>query len=300
MLRDNYVQQMCAATQHVNPRDRRTIVYTDESFIHHHYNKNHMSLYDPSDDLDNQPKAKHKGKRYCFIGAIVDGGESNSRFITYEKFVGTGRKQTKDYHGMFNHEYYLGWFQRLLDELDANNIRNTIIVMDNAAYHKCRPADTPAFKSRKLELQQACDRFSVNWTPSDLKSVLWAKVKPFVGAIKPMVVTMAEAAGHEIYYSPPHHSNLQPIEVVWAIIKENVGRQYQDDTTFHDVGQRLDTACASLTSHAIFGCIRKAEHDLLDLHKHVSIIDDDNYEEECHSDGNESDGSVSSSSSQSE
>ncbi|ETV68972.1 hypothetical protein H257_15129 [Aphanomyces astaci] len=155
MLRDIYVQQMCAATQHVNPRDRRTIVYSDESFIHHHYNKSDMSLYDPSDDLDSQPKAKHKGKRYCFIGAIVDDGESNSR-------------------------------------------------------------------------------------------------------------------------------------------------QYQDDTTFHDVGQRLDTACASLTSHAIFGCIGKAEHGLLDLHKHVSIIDDDNYEEECHSDGNESDGSVSSSSSQSE
>lgn len=34
MLRDIYVRQMCAATQQVNPQSRRTIVYTDESFIH--------------------------------------------------------------------------------------------------------------------------------------------------------------------------------------------------------------------------------------------------------------------------
>ncbi|RHY40153.1 hypothetical protein DYB38_009574 [Aphanomyces astaci] len=289
---------MCAATQHIDPRNPRTVVYTDESFIHHHYNKNDISLHNPTDELDIQPKAKHKGKRYCFIGAIVDGGEENSIFIAYDKFVGAGRKQTKDYHGMFNHEYYLTWFQRLLDELAARNLQNTIIVMDNAAYHKCRPADTPAFRSRKVELQIACDRSGQDSTPSDLKSVLWAKIKPFVDGIKPVTVVMAEAAGHEVYFSLPHYSNLQPIEVVWAIIKGNVGRQYQDDTTFQEVGQRLDAACANLTSHSIFSCIRKAEYDLLDLHRHVSIIDDDNYQEDNDVAGDGSDGTESSSASQ--
>ncbi|ETV76309.1 hypothetical protein H257_09774 [Aphanomyces astaci] len=255
----------------------RDLYVRHESFVHHHYNKNDISLHDPTDELDIQPKAKHKGKRYCFIGAIVDGGEENSIFIAYDKFVGAGRKQTKEYHGMFNHEYYLMWFKRLLDELAARNLQTTIIVIYNAAYHKCRPADTPAIRSRKVELQIACDRFGLDWTLSDLKSVLWAKQNQTVCGRDQ---TMAEAAGHEVYFSPPHHSNLQPIGVVWAIIKGNVGRQYQDDTTFQDVGQRLDAACANLTSHSIFGCIRKAEYDLLDLHRHVSIIDDDNYQED--------------------
>ncbi|ETV71564.1 hypothetical protein H257_13231 [Aphanomyces astaci] len=148
LLRDLYVRRMCVATQHIDPRNRRTVFYTDESFVHHHYNKNDISLHDPTDELD------------------------------------------------------------------------------------------------------------------------------------------------------IHHSNLQPIEVVWAIIKGNVGRRYQDDTTFQEVGQRLDAACANLTSHSIFGYIRKAEYDLLDLHRHVSYIDDDNYQEDNEVAGDGSDGTVSSSASQ--
>ncbi|ETV65062.1 hypothetical protein H257_18148 [Aphanomyces astaci] len=104
-------------------------------------------------------------------------------------------KQPKDYHGIFNHEYCLTWFQRLLDELAAR-------------------------------------------------------------------------------------------------------RQYQDDTTFQEVGQRLDAACTNLTSHSIFGCIRKAEYDLLDPHRHVSIVDDDNYQEDNEVAGDASDGTESSSTSQ--
>ncbi|ETV89965.1 hypothetical protein H310_15196 [Aphanomyces invadans] len=75
------------------------------------------------------------------------------------------------------------------------------------------------------------------------------------------------------------------------------GRQYQDDTTFAEVGHRLDAAVANLSSHAIFGCIRKAQMDLLDLHRHVSVLDDDNIREESGVDGSVSDSTASSSSS---
>ncbi|ETV75966.1 hypothetical protein H257_09924 [Aphanomyces astaci] len=86
MLRDLYVRYMCQATQVVNTTDRRVVVYLDESFINQHYKKNDISMYDPKDKLDVKPKARHKGRRYCFIAAIVDGGPDASRVLCYEKF----------------------------------------------------------------------------------------------------------------------------------------------------------------------------------------------------------------------
>ncbi len=93
ILRDCYVRFMCETTQHVNPQYRRTVVYLDECFIHHHYNNLEISLYGPTDDLDTQPKAKHKGQRYCIVAAIVDGGPNGSALLRFNKFV--GGKQTR-------------------------------------------------------------------------------------------------------------------------------------------------------------------------------------------------------------
>jgi len=51
---------------------------------------------------------------------------------------------------------------------------------------------------------------------------------------------------------------LQPIETIWAIVKEKVSRQYNDATTMQDVKQRLYAAFASLTSKSVAGCINYA------------------------------------------
>ncbi|KAG9407384.1 hypothetical protein AC1031_002116 [Aphanomyces cochlioides] len=109
---------------------------------------------------------------------------------------------------------------------------------------------------------------------------------------------MAENAGHQVWYSPPYHSNLQPIELVWALVKNEISRQDNHMTTFELVGKRLDVAMANLTSHAIFGCIRKSERDLLDLYSHITSIDGDDYLEESESDdeGNKDDSDSSDSS----
>lgn len=39
--------------------------------------------------------------------------------------------------------------------------------------------------------------------------------------------------------TPPYHSDLQPIELVWAMVKGGVGRQYNNETTLELVYQRL-------------------------------------------------------------
>jgi len=64
------------------------------------------------------------------------------------------KKQTKDYHGIFNTNYFVKWMQLLLDGLKARNITNAIIAMDNAKYHKTLPDETPKGNWKKSDYKQ--------------------------------------------------------------------------------------------------------------------------------------------------
>ena len=62
------------------------------------------------------------------------------------------------------------------------------------------------------------------------------KVKQFLNAnVKGHCETVAKAAGHEVVFTPPYHSDVQPIELVWARVKGEVGRQYTKGDTFSAV-----------------------------------------------------------------
>ena len=48
-------------------------------------------------------------------------------------------------------------------------------------------------------------------------------------------VKIAKEYGHEVVWTQPYYSDLQPIEFVWAWMKRAIGRQYDNDTTLKDV-----------------------------------------------------------------
>ncbi|RQM31148.1 hypothetical protein B5M09_005203 [Aphanomyces astaci] len=290
LARDSYVQLM---QPHVASPTRPHVVYTDESYIHHHYKCRNQDLYDPSDTLDTPAKEKHKGRRYCFIAGILDSATLDSKVLALDIFTGgtTASKAPKDYHAMFNHTYYVDWFAKLLDELNRCGATNTLIIMDNAKYHKGRPADTPSGGQRKEKLLAACATYGIDADVSELKSVIWGKLATHVALhVQPVVVKMAKSRGHTVVYTPPHHSNLQPIETVWAIVKGAVGRQYTDMTKFPEVKTRLVHAFDSLTSHAIKGCVRKAEGCLQKLYEHIVQVDNLGSDEEASEDSESSAG----------
>ncbi|RHY24522.1 hypothetical protein DYB32_008817 [Aphanomyces invadans] len=226
LARDAYVRKM---QPHILGKDRPHIMKTDESFIHHHYKAHHQSLYDPSDVNDVLSKEKHKGRRYCFVAAVLDSPTMPSKVMALDIFTGGSKrassgpktgKEPKDYHGMFDHAYYVKWFERLLDELDADGITNAWIVLDNAKYHKSLPASTPTSRRRKGVLVESCAAYGIETTEDKYKSQLWDKLAVYIKAnIRPVIVDMAKRWGHTVIYTPPHHSDLQPIELVWAIVK---------------------------------------------------------------------------------
>ena len=59
--------------------------------------------------------------------------------------------------------------------------------------------------------------------------------------IRPEIVLLATEAGHEVLFTPPRYTDLQPIELVWAHVKGEIRKQYSLSTTFSDIKKRLDT-----------------------------------------------------------
>ncbi|RLO05987.1 hypothetical protein DYB28_011938, partial [Aphanomyces astaci] len=225
------------------------MVYLDESFIHHHYSRHSDSLYDPTDDVTT--KRKHKGRRYCFIAGILDDGSDVSHLLGLDIFVGGKKngKVVKDYHSMFNHDYFVQWFGKLLDEVEELGWSSAVFVMDNAKYHTGKPKSTPKGTWRKSDLYQACvDNTLTDVAPTDLKSAIWKTLNKHLDEhVLPVVVTMAQARGHHVVYAAPGFSELQPIEMVWANVKGTVGRAYTSTTTFQDVLDRLVNSSPAMT-----------------------------------------------------
>ncbi|ETV79617.1 hypothetical protein H257_06877 [Aphanomyces astaci] len=117
-------------------------------------------------------------------------GRENSKLLTYEAFEG-GRKQTKDYHGMFDLKYFVAWFQRLLDEADSLGKFNAIIVLDNAKYHKGLPDNTPKVSWTKRKMAEACEAYGIEIDVKEFRSTLWAKLKtPIAANIVPVNVQL--------------------------------------------------------------------------------------------------------------
>ncbi|OWZ16685.1 hypothetical protein PHMEG_0009482 [Phytophthora megakarya] len=77
------------------------------------------------------------------------------------------------------------------------------------------------------------------------------------------------ATKHEVVFMPPYHSDLQPIELVWAIVKGD----WATKTKFSDIRPRLEKAFENLKSDTVQGCIDAANKQLMKLKKHLETMD---------------------------
>lgn len=122
--------------------------------------------------------------------------------------------------------------------------------MDNASYHKSKPTSTPKpHKMRKDDIVTAMHDYGLavcsDMTRAELQLILSSYIR---SNVQPEVVQKSELAGHTVLFTPPHYSDLQPIELLWASIKTKVGLKYTTGTTMHDVRSRLNSAFTDLDS----------------------------------------------------
>ena len=269
--RDQYLNQFFA--NWALPQEKQLQeVYLDESYIHQHYKKDADSIWDPNDKQDIQiGKLPNKGNRYCFLAAIKgpnplvfqysdkdDNSIDNARLheklllqqITEEDnrggvvdgFVWTFCLQQKkdhkgDYHKVFNSTNFIQWWtERLLPNLT----QPSLIIMDNAKYHCTYTANIPKLSAKKGILTTFLLLRNVPVEPNDTVAILKDKIKEQRKKEKMQCKVLAEALGHKVLFTPPYHSDLQPIELLWAKLKGNIGRKYKSNTTMTVLKQQLD------------------------------------------------------------
>ena len=108
--------------------------------------------------------------------------------------------------------------------------RKSLIIMDNAKYHKTRVGarllKKTISKMVKKDYQDYLTGNSIPWTMNDKRKELAIKVREHFNNLRIEVEVMAEKFGHEFLWIPPYHFELNPIENMWGISKNHVAAQF--------------------------------------------------------------------------
>lgn len=174
-------------------------------------------------------------------------------------------KKTCDYHEEMNADVFEKWFLQVLPLLEPNSV----IVLDNASYHSRYVEKIPNTSSRKDEIIQWLVARGVNVDQSYLKAELLLEVEKLKPAYqRRRIDVMAEQHGHTVLRLPPYHCELNPIELIWAAMKQYVARL---NKTFKmtDLKILLQESITKITPELWRKCIQhvveKVEPDMWDL-----------------------------------
>lgn len=141
-----------------------------------------------------------------------------------------------DHRKVFNGKT-ITWFS---NQLLANLKQPSLIILYNESYHLAYGEGFP--KCGKLKrsdvVEYLVDKNKKLMNMSVLK--LNFQMKKYIRRkVKYECVRLSEEKGHIVLYTPPYQSDLQPIEIIWELIKGNMGRKYSSGTTLDMVHTRL-------------------------------------------------------------
>lgn len=246
LARQNYLRKMRRNRIVRSEKTRRPEVYLDESYV----NKNHSNdfVWYSNEDGPWIQKPTGKGERLIIINAVTKDG-----WVPDAKIVFKSTRKTGDYHGQMNWNLFQKWFS---EKLLPNIPSNSIIVMDNAAYHnilaECS-APTPTCSKEKI----------FNWLEYNnipckddcLKIELVEILKKFAPEPTYSIDMIANEHGHKVIRTPPYHPELQPIEICWGILKNEIARNC--DFTMDNLMLQLDNAFRKITAKTCQKIIKK-------------------------------------------
>ena len=228
-----------------------TAVYTDESYCHHH----HRGGYGWFSDTVPRSERKRvgKGKRVCIVGAGWRGGWVEGSVLVFD-----AQRSTGDYHGNFNKELYWKWFEEML--LPNLPSERCVIVMDSAPYHRAKRTEVSGLgRARKADVAAYLSAVGVDVDGSESVAQLRSMARAYVSeCVRSRVEELAEAAGHMVLFQPKGHPELQPIEMVWAIAKNEVASLYRSPpggTTYGMMKKNVEDALAGVNCSVWRRCV---------------------------------------------
>lgn len=250
-------------------------VYLDESFIYQNCFIN-KGWYNPSDGREIY-KLSGLGKRIAIAGAITQTSWLGIRpqnlktclsksIDSIHSYKGIKYWEVKDCddpnQGNINAPVFNKYFQ---ENVLANLAEPSIIILDNAKYHKAFPEGhyAPKQSDKKEVLRRFLEDHGENVEESELKPDLLQRAKKLYVELNPLneIQNRAEEAGHRVLYLPPYHPELNPVEYGWADLKRYASEQAPGDI-YKLCSETIPEAFKSVTSLKIqnmFSHVRKQE-----------------------------------------
>ena len=224
----------------------RPEVYLDESYV----NKNHSNdlIWYSRGDGPWVQKPTGNGERFIIMNAITKDG-----WVPNAKVVFKSTKKTGDYHGQMNGEIFNKWFS---EKLLPNIPPKSIIIFDNASYHNILSnTSAPTQTCSKERILKWLDDNKFPCNPNCLKVELIETLAKYAPEPTYAVDELAKKAGHEVYRTPPYHPELQPIEICWGVLKNEIARNC--NFTMKNLEVQLEAAFAKVTAQTCSKIIKK-------------------------------------------
>ena len=264
--RKRYLRKMRENRKGNSGNTVRPEVYLDESYV----NKNHSNdfIWYSADEGAKTQKPTGKGERLIIMNAITRDG-----WVPGAKIVFKSTRKTGDYHGQMNEELFQKWF---IDRLAPNIPCNSLIIMDNASYHNVLTdysAPTPACS--KTRIRNWLEANKIPCKEDCLKVELIEIIKKLAPEPTYEIDVIARKQGHEILRTPPYHPELQPIEICWGVLKNEVARHC--DFTMDNLMLQLEKAFDKVSAETCQGIINK-----------IRVIEDCFWEEDAKLDDEQS------------
>lgn len=200
-----------------------------------------------------------KGKRLIIVHIGSEDGFVEGGLLVFQS------KKTGDYHEDMNSAVFENWFSAVLEKLPDD----AIIIMDNAPYHSRKVEKLPSTSSKKKDMQNWLQSKQIPFQIEMSRPVLLDLIKQHRHNFNHYVVDeMATAKNKHVLRLPPYHCELNPIELVWAEIKNYVAANNKN-FKMAEVKQLLLTALANFNSAKWKKCI---EHVIKEEEK-MSLLD---------------------------
>ena len=215
----------------------RERVYLDESFIH----KNHS--FSKGWFISNENKNIYKpmglGGRIAIMGAITRQGWLGTRPQNLKLSLSILRSNNGTKIHCYKSIKYWEVQNSKDDTEEGKNINaavfkdyfvncvipflkpRSIIILDNARYHKRYPVNTfkPTMAANKAQLQDYISSQDESICIQKSKKELIEISIDFFKKTKNEIQEIAESHGHTVLYLPPYHPELNPIEYTWSYVK---------------------------------------------------------------------------------
>jgi transposase len=245
--RHRYLRKM--KNNRLKNSDEKTIrpeIYLDETYV----NKNHSNdfIWYSYEDGPWIQKPTGNGERLIIINAITKNG-----WVKNAKLIFKSTRKTGDYHGQMNGELFQKWFS---EKLIPNIPENSNIILDNASYHNVLTKNSaPIKQSSKSRIRDWLEINKIPCNPDCLKSELIEILNKIAPEPTYVIDEIAQKHGHEIIRTPPYHPELQPIELCWGILKNEVARNC--NFTMQNLEIQLEKSFTKIAEETCLKIIKK-------------------------------------------